>query len=149
MLARAQTPHIFDLKSLIAVLLLNAPSDLFQPLYLLLAIFFSKPRAKIRLFMRVGVEKLTKKQHNFLLDKKLCFLIVPIDAVGSIDAIVSISLFPLLKRLCVGASLSPAGATIARAPTDNHSFAAYGTKHTRFIGLHLFHHLSGHLLQLV
>ena len=80
MLARAQTPHIFDLKSLIAVLLLNAPSDLFQPLYLLLSkallsLFFPKPRAKIRLFMRVGVEKLTKKQHNFLLDKKLCFLL--------------------------------------------------------------------------
>ena len=78
MLSRAQTPHIFVPKSLIAVLLLNAPSDIFQSLYLLLskallAIFFSKPRAKIRLFMRVGVEKLTKKQHNFLLDKKLCF----------------------------------------------------------------------------
>ena len=102
MLARAQSPHIFFPKSLIAVLLLNAPSDLFQSLYLLLSkalldLFFSKPRAKIRLFMRVGVEKLTKKQHNFLLDKKLCFLIVPIDIVGSIDAIVSISLFPLFK----------------------------------------------------
>ena len=44
---------------------------------------FLKPRAKIRLFTCVGVEKLTKKQHNFLLDKKLCFLIVPIDAIGS------------------------------------------------------------------
>ena len=80
MLARAQSPHIFFPKSLIAVLLLNAPSDLFQSLYLLLSkalldLFFSKPRAKIRLFMRVGVEKLTKKQHNFLLDKKLCFLL--------------------------------------------------------------------------
>ena len=82
MLARAQTPHIVVHKSLIAVLLLNAPSDLFQSLYLLLskallALFFSKPRAKIRLFMRVGVEKLTKKQHNFLSSKKLCCLIVP------------------------------------------------------------------------
>ena len=95
MLARAQTPHIFVLKSLFAVHLFNT---LYQPLSKSrLALFFSKPRAKIRLFMRVGVEKLTKKQHNFLLDKKLCFLIVPIDAVGSIDAIVSISLFPLLK----------------------------------------------------
>ena len=88
MLARAQAPHIFVLKSLIAVHLFNTPSDIFQSLYLLLskallALFFSKPRAKIRLFMRVGVEKLTKKQHNFLLDKKLCFLIVPIDAIGS------------------------------------------------------------------
>ena len=95
MLSRAQTPHTFVLKSLFAV-------HLFNTLYLLLskallALFFSKPRAKIRLFMRVGVEKLTKKQHNFLLDKKLCFLIVPIDAVDFIDAIVSISLFPLLK----------------------------------------------------
>ena len=35
----------------------------------------SKPRAKIRLFTRVSVEKLTKKQHNFLSDKKLCFLL--------------------------------------------------------------------------
>ena len=80
MLARAQAPHSFVLKSLIAVHLFNTPSDLFQSLYLLLsktllALFFSKPRAKIRLFMRVGVEKLTKKQHNFLLDKKLCFLL--------------------------------------------------------------------------
>ena len=147
MLARAQTPHIFVLKSLFAV-------HLFNTLYLLLskallALFFSKPRAKIRLFMRVGVEKLTKKQHNFLLDKNLCFLIVPIVSIDAIDAIVSISLFPLLKRLCVGAPLSPAGATIARAPTDNHSFAAYWAKHSCFIGLHLFHYLSGHLLQLV
>ena len=109
MLARTQTPHIFVPKSLIAVLLLNTPSYLSQSLYLLLSkvilsLFFSKPRAKIRLFMRVGVEKLTKKQHNFLLDKKLCFLIVPIDAVGSIDAIVSISLFSLFKtplRRCI------------------------------------------------
>ena len=147
MLARAQTPHIFVLKSLFAVHLFNT---LYQPLSKSrLALFFSKPRAKIRLFMRVGVEKLTKKQHNFLLDKKLCFLIVPIDAVGSIDAIVSIFLFPLLIRFSVGTSLSPAGATIARAPTDNHSFAAYWAKHSCFIGLHLFHHLSGHLLQLV
>ena len=78
MLARAQTPHIFVPKSFITVLLLNAPSDILQSLYLLLSkvilsLFFSKPRAKIRLFTRVGVEKLTKKQHNFLLDKKLCF----------------------------------------------------------------------------
>ena len=81
MLARAQTPHIFVLKSLFAVHLFNT---LYQPLSKSrLALFFSKPRAKIRLFMRVGVEKLTKKQHNFLLDKKLCFLIVPIDAIGS------------------------------------------------------------------
>ena len=102
MLARAQTPHIFVLKSLFAVHLFNT---LYQPLSKSrLALFFSKPRAKIRLFMRVGVEKLTKKQHNFLLDKKLCFLIVPIDAVGSIDAIVSISLFSLFKtplRRCI------------------------------------------------
>ena len=85
MLARAQPPHIVVPKSLIAL-------------------FFSKPRAKIRLFTCVGVEKLTKKQHNFLLDKKLCFLIVPLDAVGSIDAIVSISLFSLFKtplRRCI------------------------------------------------
>ena len=73
MLARAQTPHIFVLKSLFAVHLFNT---LYQPLSKSrLALFFSKPRAKIRLFMRVGVEKLTKKQHNFLLDKKLCFLL--------------------------------------------------------------------------
>ena len=102
MLARAQTPHIFVPKSLFAVHLFYA---LYQPLSKSrLTHFFSKPRAKIRLFMRVGVEKLTKKQHNFLLDKKLCFLIVPIDAVGSIDAIVSISLFSLFKtplRRCI------------------------------------------------
>ena len=99
MLARAQPPHIVVPKSLIALV-------------------FSKPRAKIRLFMRVGVEKLTKKQHNFLLDKKLCFLIVPIDAVGSIDAIVSISLFPLLKtslRRCT-----------PLASGSNHSACAHG-----------------------
>ena len=123
MLARAQTLHIFDLKSLIAVLLLNAPSYLFQSLYLLLfkvilALFFSKPRAKIRLFMRVGVEKLTKKQHNFLLDKKLCFLIVPIDAVGSIDAIVSISLFSLFK--------TPLRRCIPLASGSIHSACAHG-----------------------
>ena len=88
MLARAQTPHIFFPKSPIAL-------------------FFSKPRAKIRLFMRVGVEKLTKKQHNFLLDKKLCCLIVSIDVIVyivPIDAIVSISLFSLFKtplRRCI------------------------------------------------
>ena len=116
MLARAQTPHIFVLKSLFAVHLFNT---LYQPLSKSrLALFFSKPRAKIRLFMRVGVEKLTKKQHNFLLDKKLCFLIVPIDAVGSIDAIVSISLFPLLKtslRRCT-----------PLASGSNHSACAHG-----------------------
>lgn len=73
MLARAQTLHIFDLKSLFAVHLFYA---LYQPLSKSrLTIFFSKPRAKIRLFTCVGVEKLTKKQHNFLLDKKLCFLL--------------------------------------------------------------------------
>ena len=71
MLARAQTPHIFVPKSPIAF-------------------FFSKPRAKIRLFMRVSVEKLTKKQHNFLLDKKLCCLIVSIVSIDAIDSIVSI-----------------------------------------------------------
>ena len=116
MLARAQTPHIFVLKSLFAVHLFNT---LYQPLSKSrLALFFSKPRAKIRLFMRVGVEKLTKKQHNFLLDKKLCFLIVPIDAVGSIDAIVSISLFSLFK--------TPLRRCIPLASGSNRSACAHG-----------------------
>ena len=116
MLARAQTLHIFDLKSLFAVHLFYA---LYQPLSKSrLALFFSKPRAKIRLFMRVGVEKLTKKQHNFLLDKKLCFLIVPIDAIGSIDAIVSISLFPLFK--------TPLRRCTPLASGSNHSACAHG-----------------------
>ena len=105
MLSRAQTPHIFFPKSLIAVLLLNAPSDLFQSLYLLLSkalldLFFSKPRAKIRLFMRVGVEKLTKKQHNFLLDKKLCCLIVSIVSIVSIESIFLFSQFKTPLRRC-------------------------------------------------
>ena len=119
MLARAQTLHIFDLKSLFAVHLFNT---LYQPLSKSrLALFFSKPRAKIRLFMRVGVEKLTKKQHNFLLDKKLCFLIVPIDVIVSIvpiDAIVSISPFSLFK--------TPLHRYIPLASGSSHSACAHG-----------------------
>ena len=95
MLSRAQTPHIFVPKSLFAVHLFYA---LYQPLSKSrLTLFFSKPRAKIRLFMRVGVEKLTKKQHNFLLDKKLCCLIVSIDAIVPIVSMVSIFPFSLFK----------------------------------------------------
>ena len=117
MLARAQTPHIFVLKSLFAV-------HLFNTLYLLLskallALFFSKPRAKIRLFMRVGVEKLTKKQHNFLLDKKLCFLIVPIDAIGSFYRCYSIY-FPFPSTQTLQRRYIPL------ASGSNHSACAHG-----------------------
>ena len=117
MLARAQTPHIFVLKSLFAVHLFNT---LYQPLSKSrLALFFSKPRAKIRLFMRVGVEKLTKKQHNFLLDKKLCFLIVPIDAIGSFYRCYSIY-FPFPSTQTLQRRYIPL------ASGSNHSACAHG-----------------------
>ena len=70
MLARAQTPHIFVLKSLIAVHLFNTPSDIFQSLYLLLSkallALFSKTACKDTAFHACRRGKIDKKTAQFL-----------------------------------------------------------------------------------